>query len=65
MDKKTREELLNKELPKSFQFMKHENYPFFSTIKQLVFMIDASLSKSFFKRDKDLNIVGADNTIEW
>jgi len=52
-------------LPAAFEDLKPVHFPLFLTLKQLLFMLDASLYESFFYRDATNRIVGMDNNLSW
>jgi hypothetical protein len=56
---------LNQNLPAAFEDLEPHHFPLFTTIKKLIFMLDASLENSFFTRDKDKNILGMNSNLGW
>lgn len=53
------------EMPNAFEDLKPKHFPLFVTVKQLLYMMDASLQHSFFKRDAKNNIIGMDSNLSW
>lgn len=51
--------------PVSMNFLKDEDFPLFYTVRQLIFMIDASLRRPFFARDINGKVIGAGTNFEW
>ena len=62
------EELASKshmEHPPAFEDLKPKHFPLFVTVKQLLYMYDASLTYSFFCRDSDNNLIGMSSNLSW
>ena len=57
------EEQLN--LPSSIYYLNRDHFPWFLTIKKLIYMLDASWNYPFFSRGIDGKIYGMDSTTEW
>ncbi len=55
----------NFDMPNAFEDLKPKHFPLFVTVKQLLYMYDASLYQSFFARDKDNNLVGMASNLSW
>lgn len=52
-------------MPAAFEDLKPVHFPLFLTLKQLLFMLDASLCESFFYRDQENKVVGMENNLTW
>ena len=52
-------------VPNSLEDLKPEHFPLFSTVKKLIYMLDATLNYSFFSRDYQNNIIGLDSNLGW
>jgi hypothetical protein len=62
------EELASKsqfDMPNAFEELKPRHFPLFVTVKQLLYMYDASLSYSFFARDSRNNLIGMSSNLSW
>jgi hypothetical protein len=53
------------QIPNSFSDLKPHHFPLFSTVKKLIYMIDATFGFSFFSRDANNNIIGLDSNLGW
>lgn len=53
------------DIPAAFEDLKPQHFPLFLTVKQLLFMLDASLYDSFFFRDAQNKVVGMENNLTW
>ena len=53
------------DMPNAYEDLKPKHFPLFVTVKQLLYMMDASLQHSFFKRDAKNNIIGMDANLSW
>jgi hypothetical protein len=53
------------DLPAAFEDLKPQHFPLFLTLKQLLFMLDASLYDSFFFRDAENKVIGMENNLTW
>jgi hypothetical protein len=53
------------ERPNAFEDLLPRHFPLFITVKQLLFMIDASLYWAFFCRDKQNKVMQLDNNLTW
>lgn len=53
------------DLPAAYEDLKPHNFPLFLTLKQLLFMLDASLYDSFFFRDADNKVIGMEHNLTW
>jgi len=53
------------DLPNAFEDLKAKHFPLFVTVKQLLYMYDASLSYSFFCRDSKNNLIGMSSNLSW
>jgi hypothetical protein len=49
----------------AFDELRPEHFPLFVTVKQLLYMYDASLSFSFFCRDAKNRVIGMENNLSW
>ncbi|CAG9320671.1 unnamed protein product [Blepharisma stoltei] len=64
----TQVEEIEKEIntgPHSMKLLKNEDFPLFATIRKLVLMIDGSLERPFFSRDKNGRVIGSSCNFEW
>jgi len=52
-------------IPAAYEDLKPQHFPLFLTVKQLLFMLDASLYDSFFFRDSQNKVVGMENNLTW
>lgn len=52
-------------LPDSFSMLQSHHFPLFLTVQRLVYMLDASLERSFFSRTADGKIIGMDSSLGW
>jgi hypothetical protein len=52
-------------MPNAFEDLKPRHFPLFATVKQLLYMLDASLSNSFFCRDNKNNLIGMSSNLAW
>jgi hypothetical protein len=52
-------------MPNAFEDLKPSHFPLFVTVKQLLYMFDASLAYSFFARDSQNNLVGMSSNLSW
>lgn len=53
------------DLPEAYEDLVPKHFPLFITVKQLLFMLDASLNYSFFTRDKSNKVVCLENNLTW
>jgi hypothetical protein len=51
--------------PNAFEDLKPKHFPLFATVKQLLYMYDASLTHPFFCRDSDNNVIGMSSNLSW
>ena len=49
----------------SMNEMKEEDFPAFITMRNLLIMVDGALTKPFFTRNKDNQIIGGDSSAQW
>ena len=52
-------------MPEAFSQLEIKHFPLFVTVQKLVYMLDASLYRSFFSRSYDGKIVGMDSNLGW
>ena len=52
-------------MPNAFEELKAKHFPLFVTVKQLLYMYDASLTWSFFSRDSKNNLIGMSSNLTW
>ena len=52
-------------LPESFRQLKPHHFPLFLTVQRLVYMLDASLDRSFFSRTGEGKIIGMESSLGW
>lgn len=53
------------DIPAAYEDLKPKDFPLFVTVKQLLYMLDASLGYSFFARDKNNRMLGMANNLSW
>lgn len=53
------------DMPNAFEELKPKHFPLFVTVKQLLYMYDASLTYSYFQRDRNNNLVGMASNLSW
>jgi hypothetical protein len=62
------EELASKSdllIPNAFEDLEPRHFPLFVTVKQLLYMYDASLTQTFFCRDSNNNLIGMQSNLSW
>jgi len=55
----------NMNLPNAFEDCQPHNFPMFATVKQLLYMLDASLYRPFFCRDADNKVISMESNLSW
>jgi hypothetical protein len=53
------------DMPNAFEDLKPKHFPLFATVKQLLYMMDASLTNSFFCRDGKNNLIAMQSNLSW
>jgi len=51
--------------PHSMNLLTDEDFPLFATIRKFILMIDGSLERPFFTRDKFGRVIGSSSNFEW
>ena len=59
------EEEKQQNLPNAITSMQADQFPAFLTVKKLIYMLDGSLSNSFFARAPDGSIIGSSTSTDW
>ena len=52
-------------IPESYNNLQDGHFPIFLTVQRLVYMLDASLNRSFFSRSQDGKIIGMESSLGW
>ena len=52
-------------IPESYNNLQNGHFPIFLTVQRLVYMLDASLDRSFLSRSQDGKIIGMESSLGW